>query len=181
MADEPEGGAEEQGQQSSGILGKLIALGIVVVGSAVAGVLAYVFVLAPLFAEPPPAADPTENPGDAIPPGAVAFDFPEKMVSVQGDAAGGASPVLQYRVSVVCANEQTRQLVEANSQWFEAKFDEMHRGKTKADLNNPQALKNITRQAQQEANSLLRRLQEAPDPEVQIIEVLHIKFAVLDL
>jgi len=181
MADEPQEQAEERAGKSSKILGKLITVGIVVLVFAIAGVLTYAFVLAPLFQEPPTAPDPLEHSDDLIPADAVAYDFPEKMVAVQGDEAGESSAVLQYTVSVICANEATKQLVEANRQWFESKFDELHRGKTRKRLNDPAAVSEITDQAVQEANSILGRLQERPDPEVRIIKVLHLKFAMFDL
>ena len=181
MADEPQEQAEEQAGKSSGLLGKLITVGIVALVFAIAGVLTYAFVLAPMFQEPPSAPDPVEHPDDLIPADAVAYDFPEKMVAVQGDAAGEPAAVLQYTVSVICANETTRQLVEANRQWFESKFDELHRGKTKSELNGAKVVREITEQALEEANSILGRLQERPDTEVSIIKVLHLKFAMFDL
>lgn len=182
MADEPQEKAGEEAGKSSGILGKLIVVGIVILVFAIAGVLTYAFVLAPMFQEPPLAADPpVEDPDDLIPAEAVAYDFPEKMVAVQADAVGEPSAVLQYTVSVICANETTRQLVEANRQWFESKFDVLHRGKTKSELNDAEVVSGITEQALEEANSILRRLQERPDTEVRIIKVLHLKFAMFDL
>jgi len=181
MADEPQQKAGREAGKSSGILGKLIVVGIVILVFAIAGVLTYAFVLAPMFQEPPLTSDPDEDPDDLIPADAVAYDFPEKMVAVQGDATGEPSAVLQYTVSVICANETTRQLLEANRQWFESKFDELHRGKTKSELNDAEVVSGITEQARKEAESILRRLQERPDTEVHIIKVLHLKFAMFDL
>ena len=181
MADESQEKAGDEAGKSSGILGKLIRVGIVILVFAIAGVLTYAFVLAPMFQEPPAVSDPDEHPDNLIPADAVAFDFPEKMVAVQGDTAGEPSAVLQYTVSVICANETTRQLVEANRQWFESKFDQLHRGKTKSELNDTEVVSEITEQARNEADAILRRLQEHPDTEVSIIKVLHLKFAMFDL
>ncbi len=182
MMEEP---GEHQGaaaKQPSKIVGKLITVAIIVLIAVIAGLATYLFVLKPMLEEEAtPTGEGEEIIDDVIPAGAVAVDFPEKMAAAKPDTQDSPSSVLQYVVSVICANEETRLLVDANRQWFEAKFDELHRGRTKSELNDPQVERSISRQMVEEANSILRRLQAKPNPEVRVINVLHLKYAVFDL
>ena len=180
MSEEADNGADGGQAKSSGVLGKIIALGIVVLVAAIGGMLTYMFVLAPMFEEKPP---PTvsDDGGEKIPAGAEYVEFDEKMASVKPEIDDGSSTVLKYKISILSANAATTALIEANRQLFEAKFDELHRGRTKAELSDPQVLRSIRRQAEQEGNSLLRRLQEEPNPEIRIIQVLHTTAATFDI
>ncbi|NIA13318.1 MAG: hypothetical protein GWP08_04500 [Nitrospiraceae bacterium] len=181
MSEEADNGADGEQGKSSGALGKTIVLGIVVLVAAIGGMLTYMFVLAPLFEEKSPAVVSSEDGGEKIPPGAEYVEFDEKRASVKPEVADGSSAVLMYKISVLSANSATTALIEANRQLFEAKFDELHRGRTKTELADPQVLRSICRQAEQEGNSLLRRLQEEPNPEIRIIMVLHTTIATFDL
>lgn len=182
MMEEPEEQQKAVAKPPSRIVGKLITVAIIVLIAVIAGLATYLFVLKPMLEEEAaPVAEGEELVEDVIPAGAVAVDLPEKMAAAKPDTQDSPSSVLQYVVSVICANEETKLLVEANRQWFEAKFDELHRGRTKSELNDPQVERSIARQMVEEANSLLRRLQEKPNPEIRVINVLHLKYAVFDL
>ncbi|MCX5769652.1 MAG: hypothetical protein NTZ09_05195 [Candidatus Hydrogenedentes bacterium] len=157
----------------------LVVAAIVLVVAAAGGLATYKLVVGPMFAAPD--APPPDMANDAIPPTAVAFDFDETQVGVRQDDPAASASVLMYSVSFICANPQTQLLIDKNKQWFVSKVAELHRNRTKAELNDPQVEKEITRLALEEANSLLRRLQEKPDPAIRVIEVLHLKFSVFDL
>ena len=165
-------------KSSNKLFGLIVAL-IVLTAAAAAGLVTYKLVVAPMFAKPE--APPADQTTDAIPPTAVACDFEEAQTAVRQDDPAAPASVLMYSVSFICANLQTQLIVEKNKQWFVSKLSELHRNRTKAELNDPQVEKEITRLALEEANSLLRRLQEKPDPSIRVIEVLHLKFSVFDL
>jgi len=171
----PEAGAPKSSKK---LFGLVVAV-IVLLAAAAGGLVTYKFVVGPMFAEPE--APPPDLATDAIPPTAVACDFDETQVAVRSDDPAAPASVLMYSVSFICANPQTQLLVEKNKQWFVSKLAELHRNRTKAELNDPQVEKEITRLALEEANSLLRRLQEKPDAAIRVIEVLHLKFSVFDL
>ena len=171
----PEPGAAKPSKKLFG----LIVAAIVLVAAAGGGFVTYKLVVAPMFEEPE--APPPEQATDAIPRTAMACDFEETQAAVRQDDPAAPNSILMYAVSFICANPQTQLLVDKNKQWFVSKLAELHRNRTKAELNDPQVEKEITRLALEEANSLLRRLQEKPDPAIRVIEVLHLKFSVFDL
>jgi flagellar basal body-associated protein FliL len=171
----PEQQAAKPAKKSGGLIVGVVVLLIAAAG----GFVTYKFAVAPMFskAEEPP----VEVESDAIPPTSVGVDFPETQAAVRQDDPNGINSVLMYSCSFICSDEECKLLVEKNKQWFVSKLDELHRNRTKTELNDPQVEKEITRLALEEANSLLRRLQEKPNPEIRVIEVLHLKFAVFDL
>ncbi len=171
----PEQGAAKPSKKSSGLIVALVVLLVAAVG----GFITYKFAVAPRFNKPE--EPPVEAENDAIPPTSVGVDFPETQAAVRQDDPNGVNSVLMYSCAFMCSNAETRELVEKNKQWFISKLDELHRNRTKAELNDPQVEKEICRLALEEANSLLRRLQEKPNEEIHVIEVLHLKFAVFDL
>ena len=170
----------EAAPKSSGMLGTLIAVIVAIVVAVAGGLAVYLFVLAPRFqSEPTETVEPA--PPDVIPPEAVAYDFKEAQAAARAETADSPASVLIYSVSMICSNEETKKLIEKNSQWFIAMLAEKHSGKTKAELNDPATKKSITREALEEGNSLLRRLQPKPDQKNRIIQVLHLKYSVFDL
>jgi len=162
---------------------KLIFAGIAVLGAALGGLAVYRWVLVPRLLQAASAGAAAQDAEDAIPQDTVAFDFEETQAAVNADDPAKPNSVLMYSVTFICANPQTYALVEKNKQWFEAMLNDLHRNRTRAELHDPQVEKDIRKQALKEANSLLRRLQPKPAPEVEIkiIEVLHRKLAVFDL
>jgi len=64
---------------------------------------------------------------------------------------------------------------------FVAILVELHDSRTKAELNDPVVKESILRQAKQEANALLKRVQEKEDPTVEIIEVMYTEYTVIEL
>ena len=177
MAEEPK--ATKPAKKLPGIVKLLIVLLVVIVLAAGGGLAVYKFVLAPKLEEKPETAKTEET--DAIPPKAVAVNFEEAQTAVRNPDPNAANSVLLYTVSMICAEEKTKALVDKNKEWFVSMLSELHRNRTKEELNDPTVEKSIIEQAKEQANSLLRRLQEKPDPEIKIIEVLHLKFTVFTI
>lgn len=169
--------------KSSGMMGKLIALVVVVLIAAVGGLLTYKLVLAPTLdrKEPVKAEHDEEEDEETIPEGSIPFDLPEAQAEVRAEDPNMPNSILMYSVSLVCANEETHLLVEKNKQWFISMLADLHRGRTKTELRDDKVKRSIESQALQEANSILRRFQKEPNEEIRIIKVLHLKFSVFDL
>ena len=166
-------------KRSSGVGRQLVVVLVVIVLSAAGGMATYKFVLGPRFDS---AMQPHKSEGtDSIPLDSVAIEFPEAQAAVQNAGQTNVNSVLMYAVSIVCANEATKALVEKHKDWFVAMLSDLHRNRTKEELNDAAVQKSILEQACEQANSILRRLQEKPNPEIKIIQVLHLKFAVFTL
>ena len=165
-------------KKSGGAVVWIIIAVVIVLVSAGAGFGAYKFLLAPRLVGDKEKAKVEEKPSDAIPATAMAFDFPEAQTAVANSDPNAPTSVLIYSVSMVCENEETKVLVEKNKQWFVAMLVDMHRGRTREELDDVAVQKSIREQAKEEANSLLRRFLEKPNPEVKVIEVLHTKYTV---
>jgi len=109
-------------------------------------------------------------------------DFKGLRASVLVEESELSSPaLLQYSVALACANQKTALLVESWNQMFVAILVELHDSRTKAELNDPVVKESILRQAKQEANALLKRVQEKEDPTVEIIEVMYTEYTVIEL
>lgn len=178
--------AEEQGQKKkSGLMGLLILVMAMVVVSVGAALAVYVFVLSPMFAEeqekPEDEGIETAPVDPTYPATVVLLDFDKLRAAALVDDPGASAPLLQYAVSLVCANAPTAALIESKRQLFQAKIVELHSNRTKKELNDPLARSSILKQVQQEINALLQRLQEEPDPEIRVLEALYTEFTVLDL
>jgi len=179
MAEE-EAGAEPTPKPSGNMLKFAVAGALIILVSATGGFLTYTFVLAPALEDEQPVK--TENRGEEpIPASAVPFDFDEAQATVLPSDPDAAAPLLLYRVSMVCADDKTRMVIEQNQQWFVAMLADLHSDKTREEINSPGMRDSIRKQAMKEANSLLRRLQKDPDPEIRVIEVLYLKCTIIDL
>lgn len=174
-----ENAAAESEKKSSGMLSQIILLLVVVLVSTIGGALTYKFVLGPMFEEGP-AKPPPPTVEDPIPAAAVMYKFEPSQTGVI--AKEGESPaVLMYQISFACANAATYAIIEANLDWFVAMLSDLHLNKTKTEVTDPAFKRGIEKQALREANSLLRRLQEEVDPDIKVIEVLHVQFAAIDI
>lgn len=167
----------EQVQAKSGLGKTLVAVGVIVVVAGVAGLGTFKLVLAPMFAEPANDGEPVT---DKIPVTAVMVDFSGLRASVLTDDSETPA-LLQYSITLVCANPQTALLVEGRTQLFVAMLVKLHDARTKEDLNDPVARESVLRQAKNEANALLKRIQEQVDPMVEVIEVMYTEYTVIDL
>jgi len=166
--------------QKGGGIGMVMAVVIVVV-SLGGGIAISKFFLQPKLQHTAlvPVGEEADN---KIPESSATFGFEQASTTVCSDEPNGPSGILQYKVAVVCSNEETLKLVEKNKDWFVAMLAELHSNKTRSELMDPQIKKSIQKQALQEANSLLRRFElKQAKTEPSIIEVLHMEFNVFDL
>lgn len=173
MPDEKEAKAKK-----SGGMGGIIITVVIALVSAGAGMGVYKFVLAPRLDAGKEKAPVEAEGSDVIPATAVTIDLPETQTAVANSDPNAPTSVLMYSVSIVCQNEETKVLVEKNKQWFVAMLADLHRGRTRDELDDTAVQKSIREQAKEESNSLLRRFQAKPNPEIKVIQVLHTKFTV---
>ena len=189
MADEKAGKTPAASGGGGGFLKIII---IIVVVAMIAGGGGAFFIIKKMHAEKPAAGaehkeekkvaeEEHKDSEGGIPPDAVTFDLDDAQATVMPDPNSTSSPVLMYSVSLVCSNLETSELVKKNKQLFVAKVAELHRFRTKSELNDPTVEKSILRQALQDCNALLKQLQKKPNPEFRIVEALHVKYAVFDL
>jgi flagellar basal body-associated protein FliL len=171
---------KQSGGKSGGMIKMLVVVLVALVIGAGAGFGAFKFLLAPRLTEEAKTPAPEEK-SDAIPETSVAVTLPEGTVSVRPAEGAKGSPILSYTVSLVCANEETKELVTKNKDFFQAKLLELHSNRTRAELEDPTVKGTILKQGLEECNSILRRMQKTPTEEVRIIEVLHVKFSVFEL
>lgn len=199
MADE-----KKAAKGGSNLVGTLVTLAIVILVPAVLAGVAVKFVVMPMMVSPEEKAKEEEQKAEeehkeeATLAGAVAYDFKEAQASVVPDTPDSAAPVLLYQVSMACNHAGTVELIKSKESWFISMLAKLHRNHTRAELNDPYVEDTILRQAKQEANDLLKRCGPIPEggggekkeggaaiPEdagpPEVLEVMHIKFAVLDL
>lgn len=192
----------------SNLMGTLVTLAIVIIVPAVLAGVAVKFVVMPLVASPADTsqeeeakkAEEEKKKEETSLEGAVAYDFKEAQASVIPDTPDSAAPLLLYQVSMACNHAGTAELIKSKESWFISMLAKLHRNHTRAELNDPYVEDTILRQAKQEANDLLKRCGSVPEggggegghggggaavPEdagpPEVLEVMHIKFAVVDL
>jgi len=156
----------------------IIVGGFVVLVPTVLALLVFQFILRPMLSgeAPPPPAPVVEG---VIPMGAVPLEFAEVQSSVLPDSPDSAAPILMYRIAVICDSPETSALVTAQMVYFQAMLDKLHRGRTRSELNDPQVQATILKRAEQEANTLLKRL--APEMDYKVLEVMYTKFGIIDI
>ena len=148
--------------------------------AATAALLAWQFVIKPRM-EVKPAGQPPN--ADMIPPMAVTVPFEDAHTTVVMSDPEFPASTLLYKVALVCNNQATADIVQNrnNLPRFVNMLRKVHSYKSRDELSDPMIEANLQRQIVQQANQILERLQEAPDPEVKVIEALHLAFFVQDL
>jgi len=157
---------------------KVVVPAVTVLVAVVLGLAAFKFVFAPMFKEPEEQGEEVTN---KIPVTAMMADFDKLQASVRTDTTGGGPALLQYSVTLVCANGPTSILVQENTQWFRAMLVRLHDGHTQDDLTDPVAKESRLRRAKNDANALLTRLQEEEIPDIEIIDVMYTEYTVIEL
>jgi flagellar basal body-associated protein FliL len=173
--------AEEQdkaGGKSSGLVRNIIIAGIIILVPAILALVIYNFIISPIVAGNSDAEAPPEK-IETIPAEAMSFVFPEAQATVLSTESDVSSPLLIYQVALVCADQATWALVEAKQTWFESLINKLHRNRTRQELNDPVVQETILKQSKQEANQLLRKFN--PGGTEEILEVMHVKFAIFEL
>jgi hypothetical protein len=165
-------------KSGSPLLRWLILGGFVVLVPTVLALLVFQFILRPMLSGEAPAAPEPVVEG-VIPAGAVPLEFAEVQSSVLPDSPDVAAPLLMYRIAMICDGPETSALITAQMVYFQAMLDKLHRGRTRQELNDPQVQATILKRAEQEANTLLKRL--APDLDHTVLEVMYTKFGIIDI
>lgn len=169
---------EKPAKGSSSLVRTMVVIGISVLGPAVLALGLFTFVLHPMLVDAP-VEEKKEEVEEEFPKEAKTIQFDEVQATVLTNNADGPAPLLLYQVAMACSDELTLKVVEEKKAWFSSMINKLHRNRTRTELNDPAVQEAILRQAKQEANLLLKKL----DPECagQILEVMHIKYTLVDL
>ena len=178
MAEETNDEAKsEKPKGFSPLIKMLLITTVLLVIPASLGLVTYKFVISPLISEKDDG--PEVDPGVRIPDNAVPFDFIDLQASLQTTASDDSELLLMYNVTLMCDSPETFELVQARKSYFDAKIDELHRGRTKADIGDKIVIENIEMQIMIEANKILKRIN--PEGDNMILEVMHWKLTVIPL
>jgi flagellar basal body-associated protein FliL len=85
-----------------------------------------------------------------------------------------------FKVSLECSDKIAAELVKKHKARFSDMLLKLHSFHTREELNDPLLRENIQKQALQQSNEILTKLQEKPDPKARVTAVLHERFAVQD-
>jgi hypothetical protein len=107
--------------------------------------------------------------------------FEETYASLLMSDPNMPSSTLLYQVSISCSNLIAKELVVLHEDRFIDKIGELHRGRTREEVNDAMVVEGIKKQMIQELNKILRQLQAVTDESVRIIDVHYRKFFVSDL
>jgi flagellar basal body-associated protein FliL len=180
MAEEQEVSAPKR----SPLVGYLVMGGLVVVVPLVLAGLVFQFVLKPVLMpegeeEAHAEEDHHAEVADAYPVGAMPVEFPDSQSAVLSDDPELAAPVLLYKVAMVAMDEHTQHVISEKQVFFMAMLDKLHRNRTRSELNDPQTQEAILKQAKQEANNLLKKLD--PTAHDGVLDVMYVKFGLIDI
>jgi flagellar basal body-associated protein FliL len=160
--------------EKKGIAKKLLPVIGVVVVAAAGAVAVYLFVLSPRL-------NPQAEGEETIPQDAQWLELEEGVVSIEREDADIPASTLLYQVSLHCANEKTVGLIQEDMPWFLNMIRRLHSNRTREEVDDPLVVESIEKQALAKANNRLEQLQEAPEEDVRVIEVIHKKFVVTDI
>ncbi len=177
MADEKKADENVAKAESSPLIRKIVLLGMFILIPAILALATARFVLIPMMA--PPADSPPEEVVDVIPPLAMTVEFDEVQATVRTENPDEAAPVLVYKIAMAVSDPATAALIEAKKAWFSSMLGKLHRNRTRSELNDPYIEETILKQAKQEANLLLKKLD--PGAKHEVLEVMHLKYAIFDM
>ena len=163
----------------------VVALVMVLVPAAIAIALV-IFVVLPRAAKPGDTKETEkkaeEETAEEGMEGLVTIEFPEAQVNVQSNSPDQPAPLLTYAVFMAVSGlegEEGKKVLEEHKSWFAAMLGTLHRGRTIAELNDPQMQESILKQAKSEANALLKKI--APKEKLKVVEMKYTKFVIFQL
>lgn len=176
MADDKKAGEVVEKRKSSKTPLIIAIVLVVVVPAALAGAL-FVGVIRPLLQDEQEVKP--EVPTDLIPPTHAMAKFDEVNLPILPDDPESAAPLLSYQVAFACSDPETLAIIENHKEWFVAKISEIHQNKTRSELVDPYVKNTLKKQIRQDANTLIKRL--APEAKGEVIEVLYLRYGIMDL
>ena len=176
MAEE-ENVEQQAPSRASKLIRSVVTLGIVILVPMILALLAVNFILLPMLAEEPADQDTPEESG--LPADAVIVEFEEDRASLVAQSPDESAPLLMYQVAMAVDSTGTATLIENKKPLFRAMLSELHRNRTRSELNDRYIQDTILEQARQKANQLLRQL--APNAEHTVYKVMYTSYTILDL
>jgi flagellar FliL protein len=164
----------------SPIVGKLITVLVVVLLAAGGGGAAYKFWVEPRLKGETAHAEDENKEEEKVPETAKAVPFDDFMVTVLEPDRTKPAPLLLFSMSLLCANEETVDLVERDKAYFMDMLNVLHSYKKREELDDPLLKESIKKEALRLANERLHKLLLEPNEEVKVLDVFHTKFTVVD-
>ncbi len=175
MADDEN--VEPQGSGGSKLIRTLITVGIVVLVPMILALLTANFILIPMLSEESnPEAATTE---DGLPGDAVIVEFEEDRASLVSPNPDEPAPLLMYQVVMAVDDPAAATVIEGKKPLFRAMLSELHRNRTRSELNDRYVQDTILEQARQKANQLLEQL--APGGGHTVYKVMYTSYTIFDL
>lgn len=163
-----------QPQTSSPMSRRLLAVGGAALLAIVVALAVYKFVLAPILASEPAVAP-------EVPPEAVMFSFDQAhTTAVMPPNNTAPASLVMYKVSFLCSNAVTAEIIKQHQSWFADMLRALHSGKERTQLDDPMLSDSIRKQALIKANEILKTIQGGEVPQNQVLRVFHDVFYVYD-
>ena len=191
MAEEQEQAPEAQGGAGKALFWKVgVVVGTVLI-MMTAALLVFTLVVNPRLQGGPedPIPGPDEPNQSKIPATAVMVDFDEAIVAAVMSDPNLPTSMLLYQISLECSNQTTAGIVARGKAHFIDMLGELHRGRTREELEDGGVRDGIRSLALQKSNELLRRLQTQEEDEAEakagvrnrVTAVLYIQFTLTDM
>ncbi len=175
MSEAPVAEGQEPKKKSS-MMGMLVMLAIAVLIPLCAGLGVFVLVIQPMLAPAEGEAEHQEEAdahaeeghgAEAFPHGGKILNFADLKCNVLTEADDPPALVL-FSIVLIC-NEETALLFTEKKEFMDlltAEITEKMRGRTKAELDNPQVQESILKQIQQTTNQLVKQIE--PEKELEV-------------
>ena len=172
MSEETTEPSEQSKAKGGGGIFKIAMAAVIILGAAGGGFATYKFVLGPMLA--PPEAEEETEPKAYIPANPVSLDFVDNFVNVIMEDKNVPASTLVFAVTFECNNQETADFVSMHMARFTNLVNNLHQSKSRGELDELSEFQDsVQRQAMQEANALLERLQSEPNEDIRITGVFH--------
>lgn len=178
MADEQPPKPEQDGEKKGGGIFKLAIVAVFIVVPLIVALATYRLVVQPALAEDEP--DITAAAGDESYASVVNYEFEQGMASIIPENPEWPASQLIYQIGFECANPETVAIIEQHRNRFQSLIHDKHLYHHREEMNERVLRDSIQEQIKIEANALLRRYQDEPNPTVRILDVYHIQWMVHD-
>lgn len=172
--------AEEQEpkKEGRGLVLRLVFIVVPILIAAIAGVLTYMLLLAPMLA---PEEEDAPEPGDYIPEAGQTVTFETRFANLIMPDPEIPASTLVYQVALECNDVETATLVNQHMPRFYDILVRAHTGLRREDLDDPTTLDSLKRQILRQCNDALERLQKGkPKPTTVVTAVFYEQWALSD-
>jgi flagellar basal body-associated protein FliL len=171
MAEDAKKGQDSKSGGSSPI-GTIIVLLCIILGTGICALLVFNFFLKDKLA----GSEDTETATEAPLTGLVPVTIEDGMAAIKMRDPEMVPGTLLYTVTFECANQATADVISANKSRFVDMLRRLHSNLSEADCADPAIPDSIQRQALDQANDHLRKLEPDPEKGIRVTNVYHDQF-----